>query len=125
LNGTPENYEYWLHRAITATQQDFPGQERLVFVNAWNEWAEGCHLEPDARYGHAFLEATRRARAGSALTDWHDVGVPAECAAEAQDAYLQKAMARISVKPKRKTLLRSLAHGFRDVSRLVRGKRKR
>ena len=49
LNGTPENYEYWLSRALHQTAQDFPDQERFVFVNAWNEWAEGCHLEPDRR----------------------------------------------------------------------------
>lgn len=77
LNGTPANYEFWLAEAIRRTRSDFPGEERLVFVNAWNEWAEGCHLEPDSRYRRAFLEATRHAvRGESMLQDFVDVGLP-------------------------------------------------
>lgn len=62
LNGTPANYEYWLAETIRKTIQEFPGQQRLVFINAWNEWAEGCHLEPDRKYQRAFLEATQRVK---------------------------------------------------------------
>jgi 2-polyprenyl-3-methyl-5-hydroxy-6-metoxy-1,4-benzoquinol methylase len=64
LNGTPENYEYWLSETIRKTREDRPSGDRLVFINAWNEWAEGCHLEPDRKYGRAFLEATVRAKKG-------------------------------------------------------------
>jgi glycosyltransferase involved in cell wall biosynthesis len=57
---TPVAYERWLSVAI-ARIQDQPADHRLVFVNAWNEWAEGCHLEPDLRHGRRYLEATRNA----------------------------------------------------------------
>jgi predicted O-linked N-acetylglucosamine transferase (SPINDLY family) len=58
-NSTPEAYRAWLGRCLRETLKRFKGDERLVFINAWNEWAEGCHLEPDQRNGHAYLEATR------------------------------------------------------------------
>ena len=35
--------------------------EKIVFINAWNEWAEGCHLEPDVKNGIIFLEAIKKA----------------------------------------------------------------
>ncbi len=64
VNSSPSNYEYWLKEAIIRTAGDFPNDERFVFINAWNEWAEGCHLEPDRKYQSEFLEATVRAKRG-------------------------------------------------------------
>lgn len=61
VNSTPELYQSWLTEAIKETRELKFGDERLVFINAWNEWAEGNHLEPDKRYGHDYLEATGRA----------------------------------------------------------------
>jgi hypothetical protein len=56
---TPELYRGWLSEIL---RREAPKQAgRPVFVNAWNEWAEGNHLEPDQRWGRAYLEATREA----------------------------------------------------------------
>ncbi|WP_426688362.1 glycoside hydrolase family 99-like domain-containing protein [Rhodanobacter ginsengiterrae] len=59
-HASPRGYRDWLRHAVTVAQRRFP-QQPLVFVNAWNEWAEGAVLEPDSRLGHAWLEATRAA----------------------------------------------------------------
>ncbi|WP_296696977.1 glycoside hydrolase family 99-like domain-containing protein [Thiocapsa sp. UBA6158] len=61
---TPRLYQQWLSTLIQQTRELNPPGERFVFINAWNEWAEGNHLEPDLRYGHDYLEATRAALGG-------------------------------------------------------------
>ena len=61
MNSTPERYRKWLEEAIEWTKENNDPEHQLVFINAWNEWAEGNHLEPDARNGRAYLEATKKA----------------------------------------------------------------
>jgi len=64
--GTPLRYRAWLAEAIRAASDNARLAHPMVFINAWNEWAEGCHLEPDPEYGLAWLEATRAAQADAA-----------------------------------------------------------
>ncbi|MBC7799823.1 MAG: glycoside hydrolase family 99-like domain-containing protein, partial [Gemmatimonadaceae bacterium] len=63
---TPAAYQAWLERLIEAAVAQPVGNEAIVCVNAWNEWAEGAYLEPDVHFGAAYLNATARAVAGVA-----------------------------------------------------------
>jgi lipopolysaccharide biosynthesis protein len=72
VNSSPEAYRSWLEIVANRTRREKQGDERLVFINGWNEWAEGCHLEPDRRYGLAWLEATRAALSGTSPQVSHD-----------------------------------------------------
>jgi lipopolysaccharide biosynthesis protein len=58
---TPALYKQWLKYLISWTKQNHTKDEQFIFINAWNEWAEGAHLEPDRKYGYAYLQATRDA----------------------------------------------------------------
>jgi len=64
-NGSPRRYREWLDLSIDYARRHPVAGERLVFLNAWNEWAEGAYLEPDRRYGYAYLDQTRAALAQS------------------------------------------------------------
>jgi GT2 family glycosyltransferase/glycosyltransferase involved in cell wall biosynthesis len=61
VHSSPELYGRWLRGTIDRTQREQPPERQLVFINAWNEWAEGAHLEPDVRHGYRVLEETAAA----------------------------------------------------------------
>lgn len=60
VNSTPEKFESGLLDIIQSVM-DKPHDDRLVFINAWNEWGEGMHLEPDLKHGRQYLESVKRA----------------------------------------------------------------
>jgi lipopolysaccharide biosynthesis protein len=52
---SPELYQFWLSEI---TKRTIESGTKYIFINAWNEWGEGCHLEPDLKHEHKYLEAT-------------------------------------------------------------------
>ena len=96
LNSTPEGYQEWLKNAVaeTCTRIVNP-EEKIIFVNAWNEWAEGAHLEPDQRYGYAYLDATRNALVGTNSSGYkHQIIIVSHDAHPHGAQYLAMNMAR-------------------------------
>jgi glycosyltransferase involved in cell wall biosynthesis/GT2 family glycosyltransferase/SAM-dependent methyltransferase len=93
---SPAGYREWLTNAALDTYRWCQrSDERLVFVNAWNEWAEGTHLEPDRRYGYAYLQATRDAlEAAAAAIDQRRVVIVAHDAYPHGSQYLALHVAR-------------------------------
>ncbi len=62
FGASPQEYKEWLIEAMRYTVEHLEGDEQLVFINAWNEWAEGAILEPCKVHGLSYLEATRDAK---------------------------------------------------------------
>jgi lipopolysaccharide biosynthesis protein len=87
VGSTPAHYRRWMIRATVWTLRRHRAGARLVFVNSWNEWAEGAHLEPDTLHGAAYLEATRQA------LDWVSAALGRRNGAAAGEAPLEAAVA--------------------------------
>jgi len=61
---SPDLYERWLTDILLEAKNREDLEDHYIFINAWNEWGEGAYLEPDKKYGYAYLNATRQAIEG-------------------------------------------------------------
>jgi len=59
-NSTPALFRMQLAKAISQAQRYNDPELKLIFIKSWNEWAEGNYLEPDLKFGHAYLEALQQ-----------------------------------------------------------------
>lgn len=66
---TPALYKEWLMDVLREARANQELDRPFAFINAWNEWGESAYLEPDRRYGYAFLRATREALEETRKTD--------------------------------------------------------
>jgi len=75
---TPANFRRWLRAAVRTGRAEAHGSEAAVFINAWNEWAEGTYLEPDRDFGAGWLEAVASATSGTNLKE-NEINARADC----------------------------------------------
>ena len=65
---SPERFRYWFEKLVKAVSKR-PAETNYIFLNAWNEWAESAYLEPDEKYGYAYLEALKDVITGQTHDD--------------------------------------------------------
>lgn len=59
INNSLDVFKYYLERMVQYVLTDKHNKNKLLFINAWNEWGEGCHIEPDEKNGFQYLEIIR------------------------------------------------------------------
>jgi lipopolysaccharide biosynthesis protein len=58
-NNSSEIFRHFVYRTAEYTKKHFNEDSQFLFINAWNEWGEGCHIEPDEENGYTFLQSIK------------------------------------------------------------------
>lgn len=59
INNSQGAFKFFAEKTLHKTKLKFPSSNQFMFINAWNEWGEGCHMEPDERNGYTYLQILR------------------------------------------------------------------
>lgn len=119
VNATPAFFGTWLKYLRTYTRATRPdASDPFIFVNAWNEWGEGCHLEPDLKWGLGYLDEVARtsyvsARAPISLEQARDSAFQQVAKLASQDG--TKITADLSKHKPMNSRVQRVAHALRKV----------
>ena len=95
---TPANFRRWLRGLLRLERLHDSGRDRLIFINGWNEWAEGAYLEPDRDFGRGWLEAVASAVSEPILTKENllegGTPLPSSPASMTDEEWLQRVIAK-------------------------------
>lgn len=106
---TTEKFQSWMEFLVDYSERNLPEDRRYVVVNAWNEWAEGAHLEPDTRFGYGYLNSIGRALSGQSFSATVDCVLPADLKLDV--VLTPEAEARLEAEPEsRRKFLACLAN---------------
>jgi lipopolysaccharide biosynthesis protein len=117
---TPKKYGQWLAGACDHALQAQREDERIVFINAWNEWAEGAYLEPDRHYGYAFLAETAHVLRSLRLPQQKLTSAPQFETSFSSTELRQKPRLRRRVKKLIRVIANKMADRIEAVSRAMR-----
>jgi hypothetical protein len=93
MNARPDLYGAWLSYLRTYARSESPDESnRFIFINAWNEWGEGCYIEPDQRWGLSYLEQTLK-------SSYYEAASAAEASLEGARDLLFQRVAEILAAP--------------------------
>jgi hypothetical protein len=59
VDANPDDFYENLNNAYERIK-DYADDEKIIFIKAWNEWAEGNYLEPDNKIGYGFLNMVKK-----------------------------------------------------------------
>lgn len=66
---TPEKFRVTVKKAIDCVK-DKQEQHKIIFLNSWNEWGEGCYIEPDLVFEHGYLDVLREELLNRIMLSW-------------------------------------------------------
>ncbi|HUA86325.1 MAG TPA: glycoside hydrolase family 99-like domain-containing protein [Bryobacteraceae bacterium] len=99
VHSSVEDYESWLRELAKQALAQRSAQDPIVFINAWNEWAEGAYLEPDQKYGLKRLKATLQAVRSAVAEHGRDGRAAATTIADHRSANLKPKENPFSISP--------------------------